>query len=91
MLKYLGHRQDHFVLKEKIEQYIKELPENEEKINLKDLEKELKTVEHDLLAKAKNKWKELIDHADIKKRPYQPLFVPRNGVEPLRPLRPTGF
>lgn len=60
MLKHLGARQDHFVLRKKIEQYIKDLPENEEKLNLKDLEKKLSTIENDLLEKAKNKWKEVL-------------------------------
>ena len=60
MLKHLGSRQDHFVLRKKIQQYIKDLPENEEKLNLKTFEKKLKTVQNDFLEKARNKWKDVI-------------------------------
>ena len=37
ILNYLGNWQDHFILKKKIKQYIKDLPKkNEEKVNVED-------------------------------------------------------
>ena len=60
MLKHLGARQDHFVLRKKIAEYIKDQPENEENLNLKSLGKKLKTIENDFLDKAKNTWKEVM-------------------------------
>jgi len=57
MLKHLGSWQDHFVFRKKIGHYLKDLPENEEKANLKTLGKKLKTVQDRFLEKAKNKWK----------------------------------
>jgi len=56
-LKYLGNFQDHFILKNKIKQYIKDLPKkNEEKDMLKGLDKKLETVQKEILNKAIKKW-----------------------------------
>jgi CHAD domain-containing protein len=60
MLKFLGARQDLFVFRKKIEQYIKDLPENKERSNLKTLGKKLKTVQDELLEKARDKWKDVM-------------------------------
>jgi len=60
MLKYLGARQDHFVFRKKIEQYIKDMPENKERSNLKTLEKKLKIVQDEFLEKARDEWKDVM-------------------------------
>ena len=60
MLKHLGNWQDHFVLRKKIQQFIRDLPENEERLNLKTLGSMLKTMQDRLLEKARNKWKDVI-------------------------------
>ena len=60
MLKHLGAAQDHFVFREKIEQHIKDLPENEENSHLKALSKKLKSIQNEFLEKAKDKWKEVM-------------------------------
>ena len=67
MLKYLGSWQDHFVVRKKINQYSKELAKNEEKEILKILDTKLADVQDDLLTKAKQKWKAMIDQAAYKK------------------------
>ena len=59
-LHFLGYFQDHFVLKKKIKQYIKDLPKkNEEKVMLKDLYKKLETAQKEILDKAFKKWEEI--------------------------------
>src|SRR6188768_2387619 len=56
-LKYLGSFQDHFILKKKVKQYIKDLPKkNEEKEMLKTLDKKLETAQKEILNKAIKKW-----------------------------------
>ena len=60
MLKYLVSWQDHFVFRKLIGHYIKDLPENEEKANLKTLEKKLKPVQDKFLDKAKKKWQDVM-------------------------------
>lgn len=56
-LNYLGNFQDHFILKKKIKQYIKDLPKkNEEKEMLKSLDKKLETAQKEILNKAIKKW-----------------------------------
>ena len=60
MLKHLGARQDHFVFRKNIAQYIKDLPENKERSNLKILGKKLKTVQDEFLEKAREKWKDVM-------------------------------
>lgn len=67
MLKNLGSWQDHYVLRKKINQYTKDLAKNEEKDILKILDTKLAGVQDDLLAKAKHKWKSMIDQAALKK------------------------
>lgn len=66
-LKYLGTWQDNYVLRKKIDQYSKDLAKNEEKEILKILDARLAGIQDDLLAKAKHKWKAVIDHATYKK------------------------
>ena len=57
VLNYLGNFQDHFILKKKIKQYIKDLPKrNEEKEILKSLGKKLETAQKEILNKAFKKW-----------------------------------
>ena len=59
-LNYLGSFQDHFILKKKIKQYIKDLPKrNEEKEMLKSLDKKLETAQKEILNKAIKKWEEI--------------------------------
>ena len=59
-LKYLGNFQDHFILKRKIKQYIKDLPKrNEEKEMLKVLDKKLEIAQKEILNKAIKKWEEI--------------------------------
>lgn len=59
ILNYLGSFQDHFILKKKIRQYIKDLPKrNEEKEMLKVLDKKLETAQKEILNKAMKKWEE---------------------------------
>ena len=67
MLKSLGSWQDHYVLRKKITQYAKDLASNEEKDILKILDTKLAGAQDDLLAKAKHKWKAVIDQATLKK------------------------
>jgi CHAD domain-containing protein len=56
-LNYLGNFQDHFILKKKIKQYIKDLPKkNEEKEMLKSFDKKLETAQKEILNKAIKKW-----------------------------------
>jgi len=60
VLNYLGNFQDHFILKKKIKQYIKDLPKrNEEKEMLKSLDKKLETSQKEILNKAIKKWGEI--------------------------------
>ena len=60
MLSYLGNWQDHFVLKRKIKQYIKDLPKrSEEKITLKNFEKKLMLSQKVTLDRAIKKWEEI--------------------------------
>jgi len=60
MLSYLGTWQDHFVLKRKIKQYIKDLPKrSEEKITLKNFEKKLDLSQKEVLDRAIKKWEEI--------------------------------
>ena len=59
-LNYLGNFQDHFILKKKIKQYIKDLPKgNEEKEMLKGLDKKLEAAQKEILNKAIKKWEGL--------------------------------
>ncbi len=59
-LNYLGRFQDHFILKKKIKQYIKDLPKrNEEKAMLKILEKKLVLTQKEILDRAVKKWEEI--------------------------------
>jgi len=59
-LNYLGNFQDHFILRKKINQYIKDIPKkNEEREMLKKLEKQLETDQKEILNKAIKKWKEI--------------------------------
>ena len=85
MLKHLGSWQDHFVFRKTIGHYIKDLPENEEKANLKTLGKKLKTVQDKFLDKAKNKWKMLCREMVNKKSDcfnQSPHFkVPQTPIE----------
>lgn len=60
VLNYLGNFQDHFILKKKIKQYIKDLPKkNEEKEMFKSLGKKLETAQKEILNKAIKKWEEI--------------------------------
>ena len=60
VLNYLGSYQDHFILKQKIKQYIKDLPKkNEEKKMLKYLDKKIETAQKEILNKAIKKWEEV--------------------------------
>jgi len=60
VLNYLGNFQDHFILKKKIKQYIKDLPKkNEEKEGLKSLDKKLETAQKEILNRAIKKWEEI--------------------------------
>ena len=68
ILNYLGSFQDHFILKKKIKQYIKDLPKrNEEKEMLKGLDRKIETAQKEILNKGIKKWEE------TKKRPGQSL------------------
>ena len=59
-LNYLGGFQDHFILKKKIKQYIKDLPKkNEEREMLTSCDKKLETAQKEILNKAFKKWEEL--------------------------------
>ena len=59
-LNYLGSFQDHFILKKKIKQYIKDLPKkNEEKQMLKSCDKKLEAAQKQILHRAIKKWEEL--------------------------------
>jgi CHAD domain-containing protein len=60
ILTYLGNWQDHVILKKKIKQYIQELPKrNEEKVQLKDLEKKLLLTQREILVRVIKKWDEI--------------------------------
>jgi CHAD domain-containing protein len=67
MLKNLGSWQDHYVLRQKINQYAKDIAKNEEKGILKTLDNKLAGVQDDLLKKAKTKWKAVIVQKAYKK------------------------
>lgn len=67
MLKCLGSWQDNYVLRKKINQYSKDLAKDEEKEILKILDTKLTGIQDDLLAKAKHKWKAVIDRATYNK------------------------
>ena len=57
ILTYLGNWQDHFILKKKMKQYIRDLPKkNEEKVMLTDLEKKLVLAQKEILDRAIKKW-----------------------------------
>jgi len=59
-LNYLGSFQDHFILKKKIKQYIKDLPKkNEEKEMLKSCDKKLEASQKQILNRAIKKWEEI--------------------------------
>ena len=59
-LNYLGNFQDHFILKKKIRQYMKDLPKrNEEKEMLKSFDKKLETAQKEILNRAIKKWDEI--------------------------------
>jgi len=59
-LNYLGNFQDHFILKKKIKQYIKDLPrKNEEKEMLKSCDRKLETAQKQILHRAIKKWEEI--------------------------------
>ena len=74
-LNYLGNFQDHFILKKKIRQYMKDLPKrNEEKEMLKSFDKKLETAQKEILNRATKKWEEI-----GKKKPIN--FVPRTPIE----------
>jgi CHAD domain-containing protein len=60
VLKHLGDWQDHFVFRNYIEQYIKDLPGNKERTILKSLGKKLNTVQDEFLQKARDKWKDVM-------------------------------
>jgi CHAD domain-containing protein len=75
VLNYLGNFQDHFILKKKIRQYMKDLPKrNEEKEMLKSFDKKLETAQKEILNRATKKWEEI-----GKKKPIN--FVPRTPIE----------
>ena len=60
ILSYLGNWQDHFILKQKIKQYIQDLPKkNEEKVMLKNFEKKLVLSQKEVLDRAIKKWDEI--------------------------------
>jgi CHAD domain-containing protein len=78
-LKYLGNFQDHFILKKKIKQYIKDLPKrNEEKEMLIRFEKKLVLEQQQILDKAKKKWGEL----ENKKRRLKLAAIPMSAPDP---------
>jgi CHAD domain-containing protein len=59
-LNYLGNFQDHFILKKKIKQYIKDLPKkDEEKEMLKSCDKKLEASQKQILNRAVKKWEEI--------------------------------
>lgn len=59
-LNHLGSFQDHFILKKKIKQYIKDLPKkNEEKEMLKSCDKKLEAAQKQILNRAIKKWEEI--------------------------------
>ena len=65
MLNYLGRWQDHFIFRNKIKQYIKDLPKkNDERLLLKILDKNLINAQDEILDKAVKKWKEI----EVKRR-----------------------
>ena len=60
ILSYLGNWQDHFILNQKIKQYIQDLPKkNEEKVMLKNFEKKLVLSQKEVLGRAIKKWDEI--------------------------------
>lgn len=59
LLKHLGSWQDHFVLRKKIEIYVKAVSKNEEREVLQALDKSLANAQDDILEKAIKKWKEI--------------------------------
>jgi CHAD domain-containing protein len=73
-LNYLGSFQDHFILKKKIKQYIKDLPKkNEEKEMLKDFDRKIGTGQKEILNKAIKKWEEIGNKKVIKLVPRTPI------------------
>jgi CHAD domain-containing protein len=73
-LNYLGSFQDHFILKKKIKQYIKDLPKrNEEKEILKSLDKKLETAQKEILNRAIKKWEEIGNKKANKSVPRTPI------------------
>jgi CHAD domain-containing protein len=79
VLNYLGSFQDHFILRNKIKQYIKDLPKkNEEKKMLKGLDKKLVFIQTELLDSAVKKWKEV----ENKKRRLKSAAIPISAPDP---------
>jgi CHAD domain-containing protein len=78
VLNYLGSFQDHFILKKKIKQYIKDLPKkNEEKEMFIRFQKKLVLEQQQILDKAKKKWEEL----ENKKRRLKLAAIPMSAPE----------
>jgi CHAD domain-containing protein len=81
VLNYLGNFQDHFILKKKIKQYIKDLPKkNEEKEMLKNLDKKLETAQKEILNKAVKKWEELENKKRRLKSAAIAISAPERGT-----------
>ena len=59
MLKQLGNSQDHFVLRKKIQTYLKTIAKNEEKEMLDAVDKNLANAQTDILEKTIKKWKDV--------------------------------
>ena len=79
VLNYLGNFQDHFILKKKIKQYIKDLPKkNEEKEMLISLGKKLETAQKEIVNKAVKKWEEIRNKKATKSVAFK---VPRTQTE----------
>ena len=79
VLNYLGNFQDHFILKKKIKQYIKDLPKkNEEKEMLISLGKKLETAQKEIVNKAVKKWEEIRNKKATRSVAFK---VPRTQTE----------
>jgi len=79
VLNYLGNFQDHFILKKKIKQYIKDLPKkNEEKEMLISLGKKLETAQKEIVNKAVKKWEEIRNKKATRSVAFK---VPRTQAE----------